>query len=135
MSLEDLQGNSSDTPGTFRVEFENQFAIELEALTQHLCRISARLCQLGKSQIVQNSQIERALGLFSEIFGLDQLTLSLAVSRNDNCLRLICELNDTDASSKAPNGDALFNSFEEFSYNAFAFKQTFLKHQTEKSPE
>lgn len=129
MSLADLQQNTSESSNTFRVEFENQFAVELEILTHDLCRVSARLCRLGKSQIVQNSQIEKALALFSEIFGLDQLELSLAVSKNDNCLRIICELNEDGLPANTQIAEALFNAFEEFAYNAFAFKQTFLNHE------
>lgn len=106
----------------YRIDFEEQFTVEIQrGLTQD-CRISARVFNLGKSLQVQEQQLKRAIQLFSELIDDLPECISLGISDHDNCLRICVEIADT-------NADQLMKQFHGFVHVAFAYKQTYLKHQ------
>lgn len=130
-SLSDMQEDENQT--SFRIEFENQFAIELQPLTNDLCRMSARLCALGKSQEVQNSQILKAFKLFEEVIDPNLSRLTLSISQYDNCLRLMCEFRNNTKVSEAQNTEELLNYLEFFASDAYAFKKTYFSIEASQS--
>jgi hypothetical protein len=125
--LESLGMNSSDIEQCsesdgYRIEFEQNFTIELQHLNENECRVSARIFNLGKSLQVQELQLHKAISIFSEL--LDDLPagISMAISDHDNCLRICVEI----FSKKT---DEIMTQFHEFVHTAFAYKQTYFKHK------
>lgn len=108
----------------YRIDFEEQFTVEIQrGLTQD-CRISARVFNLGKSLQVQEQQLKRAIQLFSELIDDLPECISLAISDHDNCLRICIEVADTES-------EHLMSQFHGFVHVAFAYKQTYLKHRAD----
>ena len=107
----------------FRIDFEEQFTVEIQQVSRQNCRISARIFNLGKSLQVQEQQLKRAMQLFSELIDDLPESTSLSISDHDNCLRICIEINDTHV-------EQLVNQFHGFVHVAFAYKQTYLKHQS-----
>lgn len=105
-----------------RVEFEKNFAIEIQNQDSGQCRISARVCKLGHSLHVQERQLQKALGLFTELQDSAPEETSLAISNHDNCLRSVIDIPSA-ASNQPENTLDWLNRFINFS---FAYKQTFI---------
>lgn len=105
----------------YRITFEHHFAIELLELSDNACRVSARICLLGKSLSGQENQIIKALRLYQEVQSEAPLGTSLAVSDHDSCLRLV---NEVDLSEQTGYYKTQFENFLNFS---FVFKKTFLE--------
>ncbi|HEX5486568.1 MAG TPA: hypothetical protein VFX23_11290 [Limnobacter sp.] len=105
----------------FRITFEHNFALELLEQIDNSCRASARICLLGKSLNVQESQISKAMRLFSEVITEAPSAASLAVSSHDNCLRLVKEFHAYD------NDENPIEEFEDFLNFGFVFKKTYLE--------
>jgi hypothetical protein len=106
----------------YRIDFEEQFTVEIQRSFTQDCRISARIFNLGKSLQVQELQLKRAMQLFSELIDDLPECISLGISDHDNCLRICIEIADTDA-------EQLMKQFYGFVHVAFAYKQTYLKHR------
>ncbi len=122
LGLGTLDVESAAESDAYRIDFEEQFTVEIQrGLTQD-CRISARVFNLGKSLEVQEQQLKRAIQLFSELIDDLPECISLGISDHDNCLRICVEIADT-------NADQLMKQFHGFVHVAFAYKQTYLKHQ------
>jgi hypothetical protein len=122
LGLGTLDVESAAESDAYRIDFEEQFTVEIQrGLTQD-CRISARVFNLGKSLQVQEQQLKRAIQLFSELIDDLPECISLGISDHDNCLRICVEIADT-------NADQLMKQFHGFVHVAFAYKQTYLKHQ------
>lgn len=122
LGLGTLDVESAAESDAYRIDFEEQFTVEIQrGLTQE-CRISARVFNLGKSLQVQEQQLKRAIQLFSELIDDLPECISLGISDHDNCLRICVEIADT-------NADQLMKQFHGFVHVAFAYKQTYLKHQ------
>ena len=110
----------------YRITFEKNFTVELMTQPNTACRVSARVCHLGKSLQVQEQQLQKALDLFTEILKDVPAGVSLAVSDYDNCLRTVCEIKtQAQASSKK---EAI--AFEEFLNFSYAFKIAFISTAT-----
>jgi len=107
----------------YRIDFEEQFTVEIQRGFIQDCRISARVFNLGKSLQVQEQQLKRAIQLFSELIDDLPECISLSISDHDNCLRICIEVADTEA-------EQLMRQFHGFVHVAFAYKQTYLKHRT-----
>lgn len=109
----------------YRLDFEQNFTIELQHMHAADCRASARIFNLGKSLQVQDEQLRMAMGIFSEL--LDDLPkgTSMAVSSHDNCLRICIEI-------QADKTDHVMSQFNQFIHVAFAYKQTYFLHKTDK---
>lgn len=107
----------------YRIDFEEQFTVEIQRGFIQDCRISARVFNLGKSLQVQEQQLKRAMQLFSELIDDLPECISLSISDHDNCLRICIEVADTEA-------EQLMRQFHGFVHVAFAYKQTYLKHRT-----
>lgn len=105
----------------YRITFEHNFAIELLELSDNACRVSARVCLLGKSLSGQENQITKALQLYQEVQSEAPRGTSLAVSDHDSCLRLV---NEVGLSDQTGYYKAQFENFLNFS---FVFKKTFLE--------
>ncbi|HEX4879610.1 MAG TPA: hypothetical protein VFV39_07185 [Limnobacter sp.] len=116
----DMLEPAAETSG-YRIEFEQQFAIELHGNKQEPCRLSTRLCVLGKSLQVQESQLKKAMQIYSDIQEDIPAACSLAISDHDNCLRVV---RDLVYSVPEHTTEVAFNEFVNF---AFAFKQTYLQ--------
>ena len=117
--------DSSRQQTSFRIEFDNQFAVELEPLNPTLCRISARICSLGKSQEVQNSQILKAFKLYEEVLSNSNSATTLSISNYDICLRLLYEFQEGEQSNQNGHPEYLVGMLEEFASDAYAFKKTY----------
>lgn len=104
----------------FRIEFERNFAIEIEPIDS-VCRLSARISSLGKSLQAQETQIIKGLQMTDSLHEEMPTGVSLAVSDYDACLRLCIELVEH---ADAAQTMASFHQFVNF---AFAFKQTYLQ--------
>lgn len=114
---------AAETEG-YRIQFEQNFTIEIQEISTQNCRVSARIFSLGKSLQVQDNQIKMALNLFSELRENIPNGISAAISDHDNCLRLCAEIvND--------QTEALLGHFQTFTHIAFAYKQTYFKHRLE----
>jgi hypothetical protein len=128
MILDSLGLNASslenaNEEGGIRIEFEQNFAIELQENHYGNCRISARVCKLGQSLIVQEQQLEKAMNILGALQDRVPNQVSLAVSTHDNCLRNVLEIpKDTTEKQK----DELLNQFNEFLNFSFAYKQTYV---------
>lgn len=107
----------------YRIDFEEQFTVEIQRGFTQNCRISARVFNLGKSLQVQEQQLKRAMQLFSELIDDLPECTSLSISDHDNCLRICIEVADTEV-------EQLMKQFHGFVHVAFAYKQTYLKHQS-----
>ncbi|HEX4842125.1 MAG TPA: hypothetical protein VFV57_00520 [Limnobacter sp.] len=116
----DMLEPAAETSG-YRIEFERQFTVELHGDPHEACRLSTRLCVLGKSLQVQESQLRKAMQIYSEIAGDVPEDCSLAISEYDNCLRVVRDLVHLRADKPT---DTVFHEFVNF---AFAFKQTYLQ--------
>ncbi|MCQ8895828.1 hypothetical protein NQT62_05170 [Limnobacter humi] len=120
------------TNQSFRIEFENQFCVELYPLSNNICRISARLSRLAKSLETQNRQIEKALDLQRDLIHRTPHASALAISNHDNCLRSVLDLQwPTTARLQMighfqDSSEDLMQRFQEFVHFAYAFKLTFL---------
>lgn len=106
----------------YRIDFEEQFTVEIQRGFSQNCRISARIFNLGKSLQVQEQQLKRAMELFSELIDDLPECISLSISDHDNCLRICIEVADMEA-------EQLMTQFHGFVHVAFAYKQTYLKHR------
>ena len=121
LSIHDVE--SAPESDAYRIDFEEQFTIEIQRGFTQDCRISARVFNLGKSLQVQEQQLKRAIQLFSELIDDLPECISLGISDHDNCLRICIEIADT-------NAEQLMKQFHGFVHVAFAYKQTYLKHRT-----
>ncbi|WP_370261686.1 hypothetical protein [Limnobacter sp.] len=117
----DVLEPTAETEG-YRIEFEQQFTVELHGQANCPARMSTRLCMLGKSLQVQDSQLQKAMLIYTDILDEVPRGCSLAVSEHDNCLRVVCDLLSI---PQAPG--ALEQVFHEFVNFAFAFKQTYIQ--------
>lgn len=106
----------------FRIEFEQNFAIEIQPCQQGACRLSARVCKLGHSLQVQEEQLKKALSLLSELQGSVPEYTSLAISNHDNCLRSVVEL----PNEPPQNQEQMLERLNGFINFAFAYKQTYI---------
>ncbi|HEX4917178.1 MAG TPA: hypothetical protein VFV43_04710 [Limnobacter sp.] len=116
----DMLEPAAETSG-YRIEFERQFTVELHGGRDEACRLSTRLCVLGKSLQVQESQLRKAMQIYSDIAEDVPEACSLAISEYDNCLRVVRDLIQPPADRPT---DTVFHEFVNF---AFAFKQTYLQ--------
>jgi hypothetical protein len=105
-----------------RIEFEQNFVLELQEPNRHSCRVSSRVCQLGKSLEIQEKQVRRALEIFSEVKKEAPSGSSLAISKHDNCLRTAFDILE----ENHPDCVKSFNCFIEF---AFAYRYTYMAHR------
>ncbi|NJM33280.1 MAG: hypothetical protein HC848_11105 [Limnobacter sp.] len=112
----------------FRLELEDNFAVELLQLKSGRCRASARLCMLGKGLITQETQLVKALELYRELFSAKPLIglPSLAITDFDNCIRLV---KDLPAVANSNEADQVLKMLEDYVYIAQAFKKTFVKFE------
>lgn len=121
LEASDLENPAEE--GGVRIEFEQNFAIELQDNHHGHCRISARVCKLGQSLVVQEQQLEKALSILSALQDKIPHHVSLAVSTHDNCLRNVLEIpKETTEEQK----DDLLNQFNDFLNYSFAYKQTYV---------
>ena len=125
MSTDDIE-QCAENDG-YRIDFEQNFTIELQRLKGTDCRISARIFGLGKSLQVQDEQLRKAMTVFSELAEDMPPTVSMAISDHDNCLRICIEISDSDEI------DPVMSEFNSFVQVAFAYKQTYLKHKNERN--
>lgn len=109
----------------FRIEFEDNYCLELAILPQEYCRMSARICLLARSLEVQERQIQKALDLYAELHNGFPVAMSLAVSNFDNCLRLTTEIKAGEYWIENKVGK-LEDYFENFVNYSHAFKKTYL---------
>lgn len=127
LSLSDLE--ESAMGNAYRIEFEDNFTIELEPLNEIAFKASTRICLLGKSLEVQNKQIEKAMHLMEEVMVLGTPFESLAISQEDNCLRLLVELvQECKPAEPEMAKERLAKEFEDFASNAYAFRKTYFHY-------
>ncbi|HEX5486718.1 MAG TPA: hypothetical protein VFX23_12065 [Limnobacter sp.] len=105
----------------YRITFEHHFVIELVELPDQACRVSARICLMGKSLSAQENQLLKAMQLYCEVQTEAPEGSSLSVSDHDGCLRHVIEI---DPSETAERCTGQFQNFLNFS---FVFKKTFLE--------
>jgi hypothetical protein len=105
---------------TYRLDFEQNFTLELQNMEDSSCRISARIFGLGKSLQVQEKQIQTALHVFSEVIEDLPPNVSPAIANQDNSLRLCMEISST-------HPEEVMGQFHEFVSLAFAYQQTCFK--------
>lgn len=110
----------------YRIDFEQNFTIELQHIPESSCRVSARIFSLGKSLQVQDDQLRRAMSIFSEISSDLPEGMSMAISDHDNCLRICIEISTN-------NTSLTMSEFNTFVQMAFAYKQTYFKHKGDRS--
>lgn len=114
----------------FRIEFENQFFVELHPLSNSLCRVSARISRLAKSLETQNRQIEKALSLQKDLGDRTPRNAALAISGHDNCLRSVLDLEPARATNGTESDEQrtakLMQQFQTFVHYAYALKTTFV---------
>lgn len=125
LGFDQAESGGGQDQTSFRIEFDQQFAVELEPLTPKLCRVSARICSLGKSQTVQNSQILKAFNLYEEVLSEASGAMTLSISQYDNCLRLLYEFGNSADTHQKGHAEYLVEMLEEFASNAYAFKKTY----------
>ena len=106
----------------FRIDFEQNFTVEIQQLTESTCRVSTRLFSLGKSLQVQDTQLGQAMYIFTELQQDIPQGFSLGISNHDNCVRLCLELANS-------TRELIMGKFNEFVQIAFAYKQTYFKHK------
>lgn len=106
----------------YRIDFEQNFTVELQHLHLSTCRVSARIFSLGKSLQVQDNQLIQAMQIFTEVQQDIPQGISLTVSDHDNCLRLCLEITDK-------THDLIMAQFNDFVQVAFAYKHTYFKHK------
>ena len=116
---------AAESEASYRIAFEKNFTVEISELSTSICRVSARICQLGKSLQVQEQQLSKAIEVFSALIEEAPNGLSLAVSDHDNCLRTIFEITRTRQKTQQEES-SLFETFVNFS---FAYKQTYFVHK------
>ncbi|MDH4396483.1 MAG: hypothetical protein QE278_12445 [Limnobacter sp.] len=121
---EDQLGPSVGQEG-FRIEFEDNYCVELATLTQEHCRFSARICLLARSLEVQERQIHKALDLYAELHNGFPIAMSLSISHFDNCLRMTTEVAPGEYLIENKPGK-LEDYFENFVNYSHAFKKTYL---------
>lgn len=109
----------------FRIEFEDNYCLELATLSEDYCRFSARICLLAKSLEIQERQIQKALDLYAELHNGFPIVMSLAVSHFDNCLRITTEVKAGEYWIESKKGK-LVDYFENFVNYSHAFKKTYL---------
>lgn len=106
----------------FRIDFEQNFTVELQQQSESTCRVSARIFSLGKSLQVQDTQLGQAMLIFTELQQDVPQGISLCISDHDNCVRICLEIaNNTNESMMA--------QFNEFVHIAFAYKHTYFDHK------
>lgn len=106
----------------YRIDFEQNFTVELQQLPESTCRVSARIFSLGKSLQVQDNQLLQAMQIFTELEEDIPQGISLTISDHDNCLRLCAEIvNNTH--------EFIMMQFNDFVQIAFAYKHTYFKHK------
>lgn len=106
----------------YRIDFEQNFTVELQQLPESACRVSARIFCLGKSLQVQDNQLVQAMQIFTELQEDIPQGISLTISDHDNCLRLCVEIvNNTH--------EFIMSQFNDFVQIAFAYKHTYFKHK------
>lgn len=115
----------AETDG-YRIDFEQNFTVELQHMPESGCRVSARIFSLGKSLQVQDEQLRRAMSIFSEVSSDLPEGMSMAISDHDNCLRICIEIT-TD------NVTLMMSQFNTFVQMGFAYKQTYFKHKGDRS--
>lgn len=115
----------AETDG-YRIDFEQNFTVELQQIPESGCRVSARIFSLGKSLQVQDDQLRKAMSIFSEVSSDLPEGVSLAVSDHDNCLRICIEITTN-------NANLIVSQFNSFVQIAFAYKQTYFKHKNDRS--
>lgn len=106
----------------YRIDFEQNFTVELQQLPDASCRVSARIFSLGKSLQVQDNQLVQAMQVFTELQQEIPQGISLAISDHDNCLRLCLEI-------VSNTQDFIMAQFNDFVQIAFAYKHTYFKHK------
>lgn len=106
----------------YRIDFEQNFTVELQHLHQSICRVSARISNLGKSLQVQDNQLAQAMRIFTELQQDIPQGISLTISDHDNCLRLCLEIRNDSL-------DFVLTQFNDFVQVAFAYKHTYFKHR------
>lgn len=111
----------AETDG-YRIDFEQNFTVELQRIPESGCRVSARIFSLGKSLQVQDDQLRRAMSIFSEVSSDLPEGMSMAISDHDNCLRICIEITNNNVNLTM----AEFNAFVQM---AFAYKQTYFQHK------
>jgi hypothetical protein len=121
---EDQLGPSVGQEG-FRIEFEDNYCVELSTLPKEHCRFSARICLLARSLEVQERQIHKALDLFAELHHGFPIAMSLTISSFDNCLRMTTEFAPGEYQIENKQGK-LEDYFENFVNYSHAFKKTYL---------
>jgi hypothetical protein len=109
----------------FRIEFEDNYCVELATLQHEHCRFSARICLLARSLEVQERQIHKALDLYSELHNGFPIAMSLSISNFDNCLRMTTEVAPGQYLIENKSGK-LEDYFENFVNYSHAFKKTYL---------
>jgi len=106
----------------FRIEFEQNFTVEIQQLTECTCRVSARIFSLGKSLQVQDTQLGQAMHIFAELQQDIPQGISLSISDHDNCVRICLEIANNTL-------ETVMGQFNDFAQIAFAYKHTYFKHK------
>lgn len=105
-----------------RIQFENNFTVELDQQSNGHCRISARLSRLASSLHTQDIQVIKALEIYAEVMDKAPSHSSLAISLHDNCLRQVIDLTPTRQKTR----EDTLRDFDHFVQFAYAFKRTYL---------
>ena len=127
LGLDTADAADSATDLGIRLEFEDNFAVEVNVPHPGVCRLSTRICLLARNLETQDRQLVKALGLHTDLLEDLPASVSLCASEYDNCLRLCLDLNQeqwhaTIHSANNPIGEA----FEAFANVCLAFKKTYL---------
>lgn len=121
LEIDTLESPSEE--GGIRIEFEQNFAIEMQDDVHGQCRISARVCKLGQSLLVQEQQLQKAMNILGVLQDKIPKRVSLTVSTHDNCLRNVLEIpRHTPDEQK----DGVLHQFNDFLNFSFAYKQTYI---------
>lgn len=117
---------AAEQTGAYRIQFEKQFAVEIQDRASNTCRLSNRVCRLSHNQETQAQQLSKALIIFSMVSNECPPGFALAISKHDNCLRSILEIKPQNDSEQ--NLREAFDQFVEFAY---AYRETFITHRND----
>ena len=109
--------------GGVRIEFEQNFAVEMQENVHGNGRISSRVCKLGNSLVIQEQQLNKALNILGELQDKIPPHVSLAISTHDNCLRSVLEM---PCQAFLNQQEFMLGRFHEFVNFSFAYKQTYI---------
>ncbi|HEY1058839.1 MAG TPA: hypothetical protein VGE55_08925 [Limnobacter sp.] len=134
LGLKCPQSSVAEATQGFRIEFDNQFFVELHAISPDICRVSSRISRLAKSLETQNRQIEKALSLQQDLGERTPRNVALAISGHDNCLRSVLDLEGgacfADGQVQEEITENLMRQFQAFVHYAYALKSTFVNAAT-----